>query len=72
MSSMIEEAGETATSRATRWEKQARHFETSVSFNALCRLRVISWTDQSVVMVLPHAQQLCNSTDGLHGGVVAA
>jgi uncharacterized protein (TIGR00369 family) len=55
-----------------RWEAQARHFETKVRFNALCKLRVTSWTDESVVMVLPHAQQLCNSTDGLHGGVLAA
>lgn len=57
---------------AIRWAKQARHFETKVRFNALCQLRVTTWTDKSVVMVLPYAEQLCNSTDGLHGGVVAA
>jgi uncharacterized protein (TIGR00369 family) len=69
---MIGNDNEVPRDRAIRWEQQARHFETKVRFNALCGLRVTTWTDQSVVMVLPHADQLCNSTDGLHGGVVAA
>ena len=72
MSTMIRGDSQLPHGLAIRWEKQARHFETKVRFNALCGLRVITWTDQSVVMVLPHAEQLCNSTDGLHGGVVAA
>lgn len=55
-----------------RWERQARHFESKVHFNQLCGVKVTTWTDESVVMHLPHAQQLCNSTDGLHGGVLAA
>jgi len=65
-------AGSSDQGDIRRWDAQARHFETKVRFNALCKLRVTTWTDQSVVMVLPHAEQLCNSTDGLHGGVVAA
>jgi uncharacterized protein (TIGR00369 family) len=43
-----------------------------VRFNRLCGVRVTSWTNDSVVMRLPHAEQLCNSTNGFHGGVVAA
>jgi uncharacterized protein (TIGR00369 family) len=43
-----------------------------VHFNHLVGLRVTSWTDESVVMLLPHEEQLCNSTDGFHGGVIAA
>lgn len=56
----------------TRWERQARHFESKVHFNRLCGLKVTTWTNESVGMFLPHAEQLCNSTNGLHGGVVAA
>jgi len=33
---------------------------------------VTTWTNESVVMHLPHAEQLCNSTNGFHGGVIAA
>ena len=55
-----------------RWDRQARHFESKVHFNQLCGVKVTTWTDESVVMHLPHAEQLCNSTDGLHGGVIAA
>jgi uncharacterized protein (TIGR00369 family) len=69
---MIGKDNEASRARAVRWEKQARHFETKVRFNALCGVRVTTWTDRSVVMVLPHAERLCNSTDGFHGGVVAA
>jgi uncharacterized protein (TIGR00369 family) len=69
---MIDKDNEASRARAVRWEKQARHFETKVRFNALCGVRVTTWTDRSVVMVLPHAERLCNSTDGFHGGVVAA
>ena len=72
MSKMISKDNEASRDGAVRWEKQARHFETKVRFNALCGVRVTTWTDQSVVMVLPHAERLCNSTDGFHGGVVAA
>jgi uncharacterized protein (TIGR00369 family) len=72
MSKMIGKDNEASRARAVRWEKQARHFETMVRFNALCGVRVTTWTDRSVVMVLPHAERLCNSTDGFHGGVVAA
>jgi uncharacterized protein (TIGR00369 family) len=62
----------TSTSQLERWQRQARHFESSVHFNRACSLRVVDWTDESVVMVLPHAEFLCNSTTGIHGGVVAA
>ena len=58
--------------RQSRWARQAHHFQTRVHFNNLIGLRVTSWTDESVVMQLAHAQQLCNSTDGFHGGVIAA
>ena len=60
------------TARQSRWARQAHHFEARVHFNHLIGLRVTSWTDESVVMQLPHAEQLCNSTDGFHGGVIAA
>src|SRR4051812_47570602 len=55
-----------------RWQQQARHFESKVHFNQLCGIRVSTWTNESVVMHLPHAEQLCNSTNGFHGGVIAA
>src|SRR5215218_5960387 len=55
-----------------RWDRQARHFESKVHFNQLCGVKVTSWTNESVVMHLPHAEQLCNSTNGFHGGVIAA
>ncbi len=58
--------------QAQRWERQARHFESKVHFNNACALRVTQWTDEAVVMELPHAEMLCNSTDGIHGGVIAA
>src|SRR3954454_2469851 len=58
--------------RVEHWDRQARHFESRVHFNKLCGLRVDRWDDQQVDMFLPHAQMLCNSTDGIHGGVVAA
>ena len=58
--------------RLVRWEKQARHFETRVRFNATCGLEVTPWTDTAVVMRLPWSEALCNSTDGIHGGAVAA
>ena len=58
--------------QAARWLRQARHFEGRVHFNQLCGVKVTTWTNESVVMQLPHAQQLCNSTTGLHGGVIAA
>ena len=54
------------------WQRKARHFESRVHFNKLCNLRVSQWDDRQVVMHLPHAEQLCNSTDGIHGGVVGA
>ncbi len=55
-----------------RWAKQARHYEENVRFNRACGVRVERWDDEQVVMHLPHADWLCNSTDGLHGGVVGA
>jgi len=55
-----------------RWDRQARHFESKVHFNQLCGVKVTTWTNESVVMHLPHAEQLCNSTNGFHGGVIAA
>ncbi len=55
----------------TRWERQARHFETRVRFNHQCGIKVLEWTDQRVVMLLPHAEALCNSSTGLHGGALA-
>jgi len=61
-----------AAARAARWERQARHFESRVHFNRLCGVQVTTWTDKRVEMRLPHAEQLCNSTNGFHGGVVAA
>ena len=64
--------GTETNDRGVKWERQARHFETRVRFNNLCGIKVLEWTDQTVVMRLPHAEALCNSTDGLHGGVVAS
>jgi uncharacterized protein (TIGR00369 family) len=61
-----------ADEQSARWERQSLHFETRVRFNQLCGIRVLEWTDQAVVMRLPHAESLCNSTNGLHGGVVAS
>lgn len=58
--------------RAVRWERQARHFESRVHFNRACGVTVRRWDTTQVVMELPHAEWLCNSTDGFHGGVVAA
>lgn len=58
--------------RRERWDRQARHFESRVHFNRWTGLRVERWDDEQVVMRLPHAEMLCNSTDGFHGGVVGA
>jgi uncharacterized protein (TIGR00369 family) len=69
---MIDESTTPAVGDAERWERQARHFESKVRFNQLCGVRVTTWTNESVVMHLPHAEQLCNSTNGFHGGVIAA
>jgi uncharacterized protein (TIGR00369 family) len=55
-----------------RWEQQARHFESRVHFNRACGVRVTRWDDTEVVMTLPHAEWLCNSSSGFHGGVVAS
>lgn len=55
-----------------RWQRQATHWETNVRFNKACGARVVQWDADQVVMHLPHADWLCNSTDGFHGGVVAA
>ncbi len=35
-------------------------------------MTVEQWDDQAVVMLLPHEEWKCNSTDGIHGGVIAA
>lgn len=61
-----------ASERRERWDRQARHFESRVHFNRWTGLRVERWDDEQVVMHLPHAEMLCNSTDGFHGGVVGA
>ena len=58
--------------RAAKWERQARHFESRVHFNRTCGVRVTQWDNEAVVMLLPHAEFLCNSTDGIHGGAVAS
>lgn len=63
---------ETTVDVAERWARQARHFTSRVHFNRLCGVDVVEWTNRSVVMRLAHRQDLCNSTDGIHGGVVAA
>jgi len=55
-----------------RWQHQARHFESRVHFNRTCGVKVAQWDDTQVVMTLPHAEWLCNSTNGFHGGVVAS
>ena len=55
-----------------RWQKQARHFESRVHFNRTCNLKVTQWNSDAVIMQLPHAEFLCNSTDGFHGGVIAS
>lgn len=55
-----------------RWERQARHWELGVRFNRACGVRVLQWDAEQVVMELPHAEWLCNSTGGFHGGIVAA
>jgi uncharacterized protein (TIGR00369 family) len=55
-----------------RWAKQAHHYESRVPFNQACGVRVERWAPKEVVMQLPHAAWLCNSSDGLHGGVVAS
>jgi uncharacterized protein (TIGR00369 family) len=55
-----------------RWDRQARHFASRVHFNRACKIEVVQWDDSQVVVRLPHAEWLCNSTDGFHGGVVAS
>ena len=62
----------TVEERAARFAQQARHFESNVHFNRLCGLKVTTWTNESVVMEVPYATQLCNSGTGFHGGVIAA
>jgi uncharacterized protein (TIGR00369 family) len=57
---------------AERWAAQARHFESRVHFNRACNVHVDRWDDRAVVMTLPHDEWKCNSTTGLHGGVIAA
>jgi uncharacterized protein (TIGR00369 family) len=54
-----------------RWQRQARHWESAVRFNRACGVRVRHWDADKVVMDLPHADWLCNSTDGFHGGILA-
>lgn len=55
-----------------RWAAQAAHFESKVHFNRATAIHVDKWDDRSVVMTLPHEEWKCNSTTGLHGGMVAA
>jgi uncharacterized protein (TIGR00369 family) len=61
-----------AEEQTVRWKRQSHHFETNVRFNEVCGIKVVEWNDERVVMRLPHAEMLCNSGDGLHGGVVAS
>ena len=61
-----------AETDAERWRRQARHFETRVHFNRRCGVKVERWDNEQVVMTLPHDESLCNSTDGLHGGVIGS
>ena len=63
---------ETSDAQHERWQQQARHFESRVHFNRTCGVRVTQWDDTQVVMTLAHAEWLCNSTNGFHGGVVAS
>jgi acyl-coenzyme A thioesterase PaaI-like protein len=65
------EATDEEASKA-RWERQTRHFEARVPFNRAAGVKVLRWDHEEVVMHLPHAEWLCNSTDGFHGGVVAS
>jgi acyl-coenzyme A thioesterase PaaI-like protein len=55
-----------------RWQRQARHWESGVRFNKASGARVRHWDADKVVMEFPHTEWLCNSTDGFHGGAVAA
>lgn len=62
-------------SRPTReqsWAKNAQHFQQNVHFNRSTGMLVERWDDQAVVMTLPYEQWKCNSTTGMHGGMVAA
>ncbi len=63
---------EKQTTDEERWAVQARHFQTSVHFNRAAGLKVERWDDEAVVMSLPYEEWKCNSTTGLHGGVIAA
>jgi uncharacterized protein (TIGR00369 family) len=67
-----DEHGTVADADAARWAAHARHFESRVHFNRTSGIRVERWDDQAVVMHLPHDEWKCNSTTGLHGGVIAA
>ena len=69
---MQREGGALDDERDAMWEKQARHFETCVRFNAMCGVKVTQWNDEAVVMRLPYTESLCNSSDGVHGGAVAS
>jgi uncharacterized protein (TIGR00369 family) len=54
------------------WAKSAHHFQQNVHFNRSTGMRVERWDDQAVVMTLPYEEWKCNSTTGIHGGMVAA
>jgi uncharacterized protein (TIGR00369 family) len=72
MSNEVITEGGVGAADAERWAAQARHFESRVHFNRACNVHVDRWDDQAVVMTLPHDEWKCNSTTGLHGGVIAA
>jgi len=55
-----------------RWAKQMEHWTRRVNFNRSCGMTVSQWDRDGVVMHLPHSENLCNSTNGIHGGVVSA
>ena len=54
------------------WDRQARHFATKVHFNRSIGVKITQWRPEGVVMELAHAEWLCNSGTGMHGGVISS
>ena len=69
---MSDAAADATEEDRARWMRQATHFAERVSFNKACGLKVTRWDPHAVVMELPYAEWLCNSTHGVHGGVISA
>ncbi|NDJ90091.1 PaaI family thioesterase [Mycolicibacter kumamotonensis] len=67
-----EQTQQTQETPEARWKRQAQHYESGVPFNRQCGVRVLRWDDEQVVMTLAHAEWLCHSGNGFHGGVVAS